>query len=190
MAERLPLEYPDSTRLLKLHHKPLSSKLHATLRNVRHSDKTKPSYTALSYTWGDTTDTKEISINGQVYLIRKNLGSFLEVLSQRQKGLWLWVDALCISQESIEEKTIKSLRSTRSLVVLTKSTLGLVKTARSGRSSPQVVAVEAPGSRRRCCRCRISLLVADMDNPRSCSGEKAESILWQSDMLRRLPITT
>ncbi|KAK0724642.1 heterokaryon incompatibility, partial [Lasiosphaeris hirsuta] len=61
-------------------------------------------FSALSYRWGDETPVFEISLNGCAVLVRENLRDFL--LHARKAG-WtknLWIDAVCINQNDVEEK--------------------------------------------------------------------------------------
>lgn len=65
-----------------------------------------PSYHALSYLWGDPTPTKTIRINGRPLPIADNL--YQAILHLRRGGdarEWLWIDAICINQNSREEKS-------------------------------------------------------------------------------------
>ncbi|KAJ0382022.1 hypothetical protein COL922a_013371 [Colletotrichum nupharicola] len=82
--------------------------------------KKEPSFTALSYVWGDPTITEEISVNGHTSRVTDNLAAALrhifkqqEVITnaqQQQSGRTvqrisrLWADALCINQNGIEER--------------------------------------------------------------------------------------
>lgn len=64
-------------------------------------------YVALSYTWGDPTDTRNIILNGHQTAIGANLESALRVLRDKQPiklGYQMWVDALCINQRDIVER--------------------------------------------------------------------------------------
>lgn len=59
--------------------------------------KRKP-YTALSYTWGNTTLSCQMIINGRLYNITKNLAIALEHLQHEEEIVVLFVDAICINQ--------------------------------------------------------------------------------------------
>lgn len=71
-----------------------------------------PTYTALSYTWGDQKPTKIIHLDGKPFYIRPNLWSSLFYLSAARlrpqiKWDWIWVDAICINQKDNDEKSIQ-----------------------------------------------------------------------------------
>ncbi|KAJ9650752.1 hypothetical protein H2198_009945 [Neophaeococcomyces mojaviensis] len=59
-------------------------------------------YRALSYTWGDPNDPKNIrrvSINGEDFFITASLDAALRQLHEQSDGKdFLWVDAICINQ--------------------------------------------------------------------------------------------
>jgi hypothetical protein len=80
-----------------------------------------PEYFALSYTWGTPSPTKNIRLNGQDFHIRSNLYASLEAVRRRLKAgdlvsglasndeqnaspVYLWIDAMCINQENVEER--------------------------------------------------------------------------------------
>lgn len=92
-----------------------SSLVHAKLDD-------RPTYTALSYVWGDARNRLPISVNGSVVSITKNLHEALTSLresepeskpeSESEAGtgtgtLTLWVDALCINQADNAEKAVQ-----------------------------------------------------------------------------------
>lgn len=63
-----------------------------------------PKYTALSYCWGDAKDTGVIYLNNQVFPATSSLKAAL--LQLRKIGCSiLWIDAICIDQTNIEEKS-------------------------------------------------------------------------------------
>ncbi|KAJ1324617.1 HET domain-containing protein [Microdochium nivale] len=63
-----------------------------------------PAYEALSYTWGASTGTVPIICEGQTLLVTPNCASALVHLRNRFKSRQLWIDAICIDQNSVEEK--------------------------------------------------------------------------------------
>lgn len=70
-------------------------------------DGRKPVYKALSYTWGAHPCEHEISLNGAIVCVRKNLYSFLLQMQveKRNRKSWFFVDALCINQDDTAERT-------------------------------------------------------------------------------------
>ena len=86
-----------------------------------------PSYIALSYVWGDPTNTRPVNVHCRDFNITQNLyeallhikelsSLFEEGLSRQsesgQADLFLWVDALCINQRDIDEKSKQVPRMT------------------------------------------------------------------------------
>ncbi|KAK4448416.1 heterokaryon incompatibility protein-domain-containing protein [Podospora aff. communis PSN243] len=79
----------------------------------------KPNYGALSYTWGDPGAATEdnsvaelatptsIFLNGTETPVGRNLCDFLLILAPKDPGdeLLLWIDALCINQADVVEKS-------------------------------------------------------------------------------------
>ncbi|KAM6510948.1 hypothetical protein FSOLCH5_011396 [Fusarium solani] len=63
------------------------------------------SYSALSYVWGDVSDTVEISVNGSSLKIGRNLHAGLEQLRENGIHDWLWIDSICIQQSDLDEKS-------------------------------------------------------------------------------------
>ena len=79
-----------------------------------------PSYIALSYVWGDPNNLHPVDVNSRDFNVTQNLyeallhihelsSIFEEGLSRRsesgQADLFLWIDALCINQRDIDEKS-------------------------------------------------------------------------------------
>jgi hypothetical protein len=105
----MPYTYPsilgsDELRLLQ----PTSTAgriLRFRVRTVRRA--TKPSYAAVSYTWGNDEPNKLIYLDGQPFPVRPNLWSCLYYLSQYSQDMtlsYLWVDAICINQTNVVER--------------------------------------------------------------------------------------
>jgi hypothetical protein len=95
------LEDPQTEiRLIKIHTqgKSISIRLeHFDLDNA-------PDYSALSYTWGNATPTREITVNRRQMSIRQNLYKFLRVFQAKHLHEWLWVDQICINQGNTKER--------------------------------------------------------------------------------------
>lgn len=69
-----------------------------------------PQYYALSYTWGDPKDTRQIMVNGAARDVTRNLESALRHLRSLETSLIdldnvpIWIDALCINQDDVSER--------------------------------------------------------------------------------------
>ena len=66
------------------------------------------SFIAMSYVWGKATSSEFMSIDGSKHPIRPNLAAGLRQLRARLSGqhqvISIWADAICINQNSIEER--------------------------------------------------------------------------------------
>lgn len=67
----------------------------------------KQFYNALSYTWGSEVDRAAISVNGRRLMVTRNLLEALSHLSRSFFYTYLWVDAICIDQSNLAEKSIQ-----------------------------------------------------------------------------------
>lgn len=68
-----------------------------------HDDSTK--YEAISYVWGEPHFSQEIALNGESRLITRNLELALRYFRLSNEARTLWVDALCINQEDLSERS-------------------------------------------------------------------------------------
>jgi hypothetical protein len=84
-----------------------TSPLTCTLEHVSLS--TSPSYKALSYSWGSQNATKPVIINGSTIAVTTNLETALRQFRSEGHG-WLWIDALCINQGDLAERSEQVLR--------------------------------------------------------------------------------
>lgn len=67
--------------------------------------KDNPRFKALSYTWGEQKATKKILIENKMFLVRTNLWAFLQRLQKQPESTRIWIDALCINQEDLDERS-------------------------------------------------------------------------------------
>jgi hypothetical protein len=63
-----------------------------------------PAYDAISYTWGDPTKFKNLSISGAQFSVTKNVYGILCDLAPLVGNRCIWIDSICINQTDIDEK--------------------------------------------------------------------------------------
>jgi hypothetical protein len=104
-------EYPvlsspaGNIRLLRIHPSRDLWGIEATLESRSFLE--RPDYKALSYTWGDPSKVKPITLNGKRMNVTENLWNALYYLRDARRPQTFWVDAICIDQSNIEEKNIQ-----------------------------------------------------------------------------------
>ncbi len=64
-----------------------------------------PAYMALSYCWDEQSDRCEITVDENRASVMKSLEIALRYLRDSEKDVVVWIDAVCINQESPEEKS-------------------------------------------------------------------------------------
>lgn len=104
----------NEVRFMKLCPAPWSEPIKCDIINFSVDE--APAYVALSYAWGDPTDTVEITLNDKPFHITTNLFNALRQLREfcwnpsaapdvfQNRNLLFWIDALCINQANIAEK--------------------------------------------------------------------------------------
>ncbi|PMD43910.1 HET-domain-containing protein [Hyaloscypha variabilis F] len=102
-----PLQHPDSIRLLELLPGEMESPIQIDLAEFRLQE--NPLYEALSYTWA--TEDGDCSLSSQIRCgkttrlwITKNCELALRYLRETDSRRILWVDAICINQNDINER--------------------------------------------------------------------------------------
>jgi hypothetical protein len=81
-----------------------TDELHGSIRVISLSE--SPSFNALSYVWGSNTSRKHtLSLGSHKIEITQNCHDALQALRSGHGNLTIWVDAICINQSDISEKT-------------------------------------------------------------------------------------
>ena len=65
----------------------------------------QPDFNALSYMWVNAEANTYIIIDGLTFLVRHNLLMFLKRYSQEERPKPIWIDAICINQLDLQERT-------------------------------------------------------------------------------------
>lgn len=63
-----------------------------------------PRYEALSYVWGNSNVRKPIRLQGEAFQVTFNLEAALRRLRLPDRARVIWIDALCINQNHVEER--------------------------------------------------------------------------------------
>ena len=105
-----PLEHAQSVRLVTIHpgvRRPSgkSDPLQCDLRHARLDQ--DPQYEALSYVWGDPADQKYIQLGPAQFPVTSNLHAALLRLRSEQSTRTFWIDAICINQSDIPERSMQ-----------------------------------------------------------------------------------
>jgi hypothetical protein len=64
-------------------------------------------YEALSYCWGDATKKYKIGLNGKNHCVATNLFAALHRLRDSDLPRVVWIDAICINQNDLEERALQ-----------------------------------------------------------------------------------
>ncbi|KAF5579833.1 heterokaryon incompatibility het-6 [Fusarium pseudocircinatum] len=90
-------------RILILQHGISNDEVVCALVPVNHDG---AEYHALSYEWGEASnDDPSITVNGHKVQIRRNLFDALRSIRKPTEDQKLWVDAICINQSDVDEKS-------------------------------------------------------------------------------------
>ncbi|KAH8730327.1 heterokaryon incompatibility protein-domain-containing protein, partial [Phaeosphaeriaceae sp. PMI808] len=109
----------DQIRLLVLHKGSPDKDAHCSLKPI-HTSKLEGSqlgYYALSYAWGERTHLEKIyappeALPPKTLYIQTNLHAALKRLRCDDEDVWFWIDAICIDQQNMSEKSHQLPRMT------------------------------------------------------------------------------
>ncbi|PSR82879.1 heterokaryon incompatibility protein-domain-containing protein [Coniella lustricola] len=100
-----PLSGPRRTRVMKILPGSSSSMIRIDLSEM--SVDNPPYYEALSYTWGGQLPDCTIECNKTRLKVTRNAEDAMRRLRSRHRSRYLWVDSVCIDQNSVEEKNVQ-----------------------------------------------------------------------------------
>lgn len=101
MYERV--QHTDSIRIAELLPAPLGDPIHILLHQRSLED--LPSCAAVSYEWGSNTRQHSVFCERRKINVTKNLYNLLQNLRTEKKSQLLWIDAICINQEDLAERS-------------------------------------------------------------------------------------
>lgn len=97
--------------------------LQCRLRHVSLDSEPKPVYETISYCWGDPNPCEVISLNGNDFSVPKNTFLALRRISSPSRVRTVWIDAVCINQNDIRER---SQQVSMMGAIYTQTTTGLI----------------------------------------------------------------
>ncbi|KAF2680713.1 HET-domain-containing protein [Lentithecium fluviatile CBS 122367] len=95
----------EETRLIKLLPGDYDDAIEVRLHTVCLSK--RPTFDALSYAWGTELSPREVLLNGVLVPVTSNLDCALRHLRLESASRMLWVDALCINQDDVQERSLQ-----------------------------------------------------------------------------------
>ncbi|KAH9209961.1 heterokaryon incompatibility protein-domain-containing protein, partial [Leptodontidium sp. 2 PMI_412] len=100
-----PLRSAQSTRLIKILPGEAISSIKCRIFEINLHDLPISGYTALSYCWGSASKTEPITLNQYPFRVTENLYAALQVLCGSHNTDLFWIDAICINQSDLEERS-------------------------------------------------------------------------------------
>ncbi|KAH6677846.1 heterokaryon incompatibility protein-domain-containing protein [Plectosphaerella plurivora] len=97
-------DFRDSIRLIRLQSGRPDDPVVCDLLEVLLGDTDGVPYSALSYTWGDSSMTRSIRLDGAHFEVTSNLYGALHNLRRQTEDRYLWVDAVCIDQNNTNKR--------------------------------------------------------------------------------------
>ena len=92
-------------RLLTLHEGRFKADIHISIHTVPLTTDSPPIYEALSYVWGSPETPIDIQVGVQTLSITRSLAEALPYLRYRDRPRILWIDAICVNQQDLEERS-------------------------------------------------------------------------------------
>ena len=92
-------------RLLTLHEGCFEADIDISIHTVPLDPDNPPTYEALSYVWGPQENPRDIHVGLQSLAVTRNLAELLPYLRYSDKPRTLWIDAICVNQKDLKERS-------------------------------------------------------------------------------------
>ncbi|POS69263.1 hypothetical protein DHEL01_v212343 [Diaporthe helianthi] len=102
--QALPLD-PNERKIRILHLLPGNDGDIQVELSILDLDNASGDYTCVSYVWGDATIRRGVWVDGEELAVTRNLFDLLHQVRHPHEVTTLWVDAVCINQEDIKERS-------------------------------------------------------------------------------------
>ncbi len=93
---------------MTLHPGVFRSEVRVSMRNDVLSESETPAYEALSYAWGSNEKIVNIRVEGtegcRTLAVTSNLAEALQYLRYENRSRILWIDAICVDQQNVQER--------------------------------------------------------------------------------------
>ena len=92
-------------RLLNLQKGKFEEEIRISICTGRLFPENPPIYEALSYVWGSTDHMVDVRVDNNRLAITRNLAEALPYLRYKDKSRILWIDAICVNQQDLNERS-------------------------------------------------------------------------------------
>ena len=111
LPSRAPYQYTPlnddlkEIRLLTLHEGSFKADIRISIHTAPLTPDNIPTYEALSYVWGSLENQISIQVGVHTLAVTQNLAEALPYLRYRDKPRVLWIDAICVDQQDLKERS-------------------------------------------------------------------------------------
>ena len=111
LPSRVPYQYTPlnddlrEIRLLTLHEGRFNTDIHISIHTAPLDPYNPPTYEALSYVWGSQEKPIDIQVGVQNLAVTQKLAQALSYLRYSDKPRTLWIDAICVNQQDLKERS-------------------------------------------------------------------------------------
>lgn len=146
----LTSDSPEETEIRLMHFLPETDRQMIACRLERASLSQRLQYVAISYTWDSPLVTKEIRLNNKRFFVRENLWWCLYNMQISKRDCLFWIDAICINQDNILERSHQVQRMSLIYTAATTVVVWLGRTADESNLAIDYIAQKDP--RRLCAK--------------------------------------